>query len=256
MSHWVLKGLKTGIKSTRYPEQEETRPGVSPGLPSPGSSFVQIADICPTGALLRENNHIAVDYGRCVHCFRCARTTDLPPLAWQSGYEWGFLSGETAGDAPTNLERRTFGRSLHVHLVDAGDCEACLSEITQLNNPYYNMHRLGFFVTPTPRSADVLLVVGPVTDHTRQPLQKAYDAMPTPKRVVAVGACALSGGVFGPSFIAGSGVGNVVPVDVLVPGCPPPPLAILHALLVAVDRKPSGLKTLSARFAEENVEAG
>jgi Ni,Fe-hydrogenase III small subunit len=66
----------------------------------------------------------------------------------------------------------------------------------------------------------------------------------------------LSGGVFGPSFIAGSGVGNVVPVDVLVPGCPPPPLAILHALLVAVDRKPSGLKTLSARFAEENVEAG
>jgi Ni,Fe-hydrogenase III small subunit len=83
----------------------------------------------------------------------------------------------------------------------------------------------------------VLLVVGPVTDHMRVALQKIHDAMPTPKRVVAVGACALSGGVFAESFVCGGGASTVLPVDVEVPGNPPPPLAILHGLLVAVGRK-------------------
>jgi len=100
------------------------------------------------------------------------------------------------------------------------------------------MHRLGFFITPTPRQADVLLVVGPLTDHMRLPLQKTFDAMPSPKRVIAVGACALSGGVFAPSFACGTGITDLLPVDVAVPGNPPPPLAILHGLLVAVGRKP------------------
>jgi Ni,Fe-hydrogenase III small subunit len=100
------------------------------------------------------------------------------------------------------------------------------------------MHRLGFFITPTPRHADVLLVVGPVTDQMRFALKKVYEAMPTPKRVVAVGACALSGGVFAESFVCANGVADVLPVDLEVPGNPPPPLAILHGLLVAVGRKP------------------
>lgn len=99
------------------------------------------------------------------------------------------------------------------------------------------MHRLGFFITPSPRHADVLLVVGPVTDHMKFALQKAYDAMPTPKRVVAVGACALTGGVFAESFVCAKGVADVLPVDVEVPGNPPPPLAILHGLLVVTGRK-------------------
>ena len=130
-----------------------------------------------------------------------------------------------------------FERSIHICVVDAGDCGACLNEVKQLNNPYYNMHRLGFFITPSPRHADVLLVVGPVTDHMKFALKKVYDAMPTPKRVVAVGACALSGGVFAESFVCAKGVADVLPVDVEVPGNPPPPLAILHGLLVAVGRK-------------------
>jgi Ni,Fe-hydrogenase III small subunit len=101
------------------------------------------------------------------------------------------------------------------------------------------MHRLGFFITPTPRNADILLVVGPVTDHLREMLLKVYDAMPAPKRVIAVGTCALSGGVFAESFVCAKGVAEVLPVDVEVPGSPPPPLAILHGLLVAVGRKPA-----------------
>jgi Ni,Fe-hydrogenase III small subunit len=125
---------------------------------------------------------------------------------------------------------------VHLRIVDAGGCDACLSEVTQLNNPYYNMHRLGFFVTPSPRHADVLLVVGPVTSHMRRPLLEAYEAMPEPRRVIAVGSCALTGGLFGPSFTASAGVAEVLPVDVDVPGCPPPPLAILHALLLLTGR--------------------
>ncbi|MGB9616174.1 MAG: NADH-quinone oxidoreductase subunit B family protein [Desulfomonilaceae bacterium] len=133
---------------------------------------------------------------------------------------------------------RPFSQSLHIRVLDAGACRACLSEIEQLGKPYYNIHRLGFFMTPTPRHADVLLVAGPVADNMRLPLEKAYDAMPSPKRVVAVGACALSGGIFGPSFTSYSGVKNVLPVDVEIPGCPPPPLAIIHGLLVLTGRRP------------------
>jgi len=114
------------------------------------------------------------------------------------------------------------------------------------------MHRLGFFLTPTPRTADVLLLAGPLTEHMRHPLTRVYDAMPTPKRVIAVGTCAISGGPFGPSFASNSGVTEVVPVDVFVPGCPPPPLAIIHALLLLVGRTvPSSLD--SVRPQEERV---
>ncbi|MGB7698388.1 MAG: hydrogenase, partial [Methylovirgula sp.] len=127
---------------------------------------------------------------------------------------------------------------LHIRFLDAGACGACMSEARQINNPYYNMHNLGFFMTPTPRSADILLVAGPVSDAMRLPLRKTYEAMPSPKRVVAIGACAASGGVFGPSFAAAGGVADLIPVDVVVPGCPPPPLAILYGLMVVVGRKP------------------
>jgi len=124
-------------------------------------------------------------------------------------------------------------------VVDAGDCGACLHEVKQLSGPYCNIHRLGFFITPTPRNADIMVVVGSVTTHMRWARLRAYEAMPGPKRVVAVGVCALSGGVFGPSFTSAGGVSEVIPVDVMVPGNPPPPLAILHGLLVAVGRRAS-----------------
>jgi Ni,Fe-hydrogenase III small subunit len=183
---------------------------------------------CPSGALAAQDGRLVVDDRRCIHAYRCVRQT-AEPVPWRNGYEWAKATGD--GEPGSS-----FRRSIHLLVVDAGDCGACLHEVRQLNNPYYNMHRLGFFVTPTPRHADVLLVVGPVTDHMRVALQKTYDAMPTPKRVVAVGTCALSGGVFGPSFVSASGVASVLPVDVEVPGQPPPPLAILHGLLVAVGR--------------------
>lgn len=233
MSQWVRKGLQTGIRTTAYPAHPEAAAGVSPGLPLGGQYPVEhtasLVARCPTQALSGHGGLVAIDYRRCVHCYRCARHLHAP-LAWSPDYECATaVEGHDLGPA--------LRRSLHIIVVDAGDCGACLHEVKQLNNPYYNMHRLGFFLTPTPRHADVLLVVGPVTEPMRVALRKTYDAMPNPKCVVAVGACALSGGVFGPSFASEGGVGRVIPVDVEVPGQPPPPLAILHGLLVAAGRK-------------------
>ena len=236
MSQWVLKGIRTGIRTTSYPDGPERAAGATPGLPMAselGAEAAALVKRCPTHALEDVNGAVAVDYRRCIHCYRCRRGV-ARPLDWQPGYEW---SGQGGTDAAGNGLGSAFSRSIHLLVVDAGDCGACLNEVRQLNNPYYNMHRLGFFITPTPRHADVLLVVGPVTDHMRIALQKIYDAMPAPKRVVAVGACALSGGVFAESFVCAKGVGSILPVDVAVPGNPPPPLAILHGLLVAVGRK-------------------
>ncbi|HEV8712718.1 MAG TPA: hypothetical protein VGX03_07825 [Candidatus Binatia bacterium] len=238
MSQWVIKGIRTGIKTTRYPEAGENAAGVTPGLPvngNPPACTSALVDRCPTAALSHVDGAVMVDYRRCVHCYRCARGV-AQPLGWQHNYEWAVATG--LRNDPQRQLGQAFAHSIHILVVDAGDCGACLNEVKQLNNPYYNMHRLGFFITPTPRHADVLLVVGAVTDHMRAALQKAYEAMPTPKRVIAVGACALSGGVLAESFVCAKGVAEVLPVDVEVPGHPPPPLAILHGLLVAVGRKP------------------
>ncbi|MGA9883469.1 MAG: hypothetical protein WBQ34_07105 [Candidatus Acidiferrales bacterium] len=155
-------------------------------------------------------------------------------MEWQTDYEWATLP---AGKTRCDPLPPPYGRSLHLIVVDAGDCGACLHEVKQLNNPFYNMHRLGIFFTATPRTADVLLVVGPVTENMRLPLLKTYEAMPDPKRVVAVGACAVSGGIFGESFVSAGGVASVLPVDLEIPGDPPPPLAVLHGLLVVTGRK-------------------
>ena len=242
MANWVLTGLRSGIRTTVYPTAPDASPGASPGRPRAAANLSAeemeaVRKECPTEALVRHEEGIAVNHGRCVHCFRCRGADAQSGIPWNFDYEWGSVPDEIAA---TRAELdRAFSRSLHVRFVDAGACGACMSEARQINSPYYNMHSLGFFITPTPRAADVLLIAGPISDAMRFPLIKAYDAMATPKRVVAIGACAISGGVFGPSFAALGGAGYVLPVDVVVPGCPPPPLAILHGLLTVVKRKPA-----------------
>ena len=255
MSQWVINGIRTGIKTTAYPGAAERAAGITPGLPVGGELDVlaagELVKRCPTGALSQAQGKVSVDYRRCVHCYRCADGVEHR-LPWQSSYEWAAVREGREG--PGGEFGDSFKRSINILVVDAGDCGACLNEVKQLNNPYYNMHRLGFFITPTPRQADVLLVVGPVTDHLRSALEKTYAAMPTPKRVIAVGACALSGGVFADSFVCAKGVAEVLPVDVEVPGHPPPPLAILHGLLVAVGRKaPASLASSPAATMAEAI---
>ena len=130
------------------------------------------------------------------------------------------------------------GQALTIREVDAGSCNGCELEIHALNNPYYNIEGLGIKFVASPRHADMLLVTGPVSRHMEEALRRTYDATPAPKLVVAVGDCAGTGGIFGESYASCGRVANVIPVDVVVPGCPPPPLEILRAILSAVRRRP------------------
>ncbi|MGH7641000.1 MAG: NADH-quinone oxidoreductase subunit B family protein [Candidatus Dormibacteria bacterium] len=129
-----------------------------------------------------------------------------------------------------------FRRSLHIRHVDAGSCNGCEAELQLLSSPYYDLHRLGFFFTPTPRHADALLVTGVVTSPMEGPLRRTFEAMPDPKLVVAAGVCAIGGGAFAASPMTRGPLDRILPVDVYVPGCPPSPLALLHGLLLAVGR--------------------
>jgi Ni,Fe-hydrogenase III small subunit len=247
MAFWFWYGLRNGIQSTRYPRQPELAPGVSPGRPLDtlfpnGAEAARAAANCPVNAIHAIDSHANVDFKRCVYCQRC-RFGSPDRLHWDSSFEWTQTHSPKMGYEPLTSD---FAHSLHVIVVDAGDCGACLNEVRQLNNPLYNMHRLGIFFTPTPRAADVLLVVGPVSENMRGPLVKTYEAMPEPKRVMAVGACAITGGVFGKTFTSAGGLGSVLPVALDVPGDPPPPLAILHGLLVLTGRKqPSSVSDVS-----------
>ena len=129
---------------------------------------------------------------------------------------------------------RLLGRALAIRQVDAGSCNGCELEIHALNNPYYNLEGLGIRFVASPRHADLLLVTGPVSKNMERALRIAYEATPDPKLVVAIGDCGCTGGIFGESYASCGKVANVIPVDVAVPGCPPPPLAILQGILAAV----------------------
>jgi Ni,Fe-hydrogenase III small subunit len=135
------------------------------------------------------------------------------------------------GAALAQTARRRLGRSLSIREVDAGSCNGCELEIHALGNAYYDLERFGLRFVASPRHADVLLVTGPVTKNMRMALERTYDATPNPKWVVALGDCARDGGCFAGSYAVVGGVSAVVPVDLHIPGCPPPPLEILRGLL-------------------------
>jgi Ni,Fe-hydrogenase III small subunit len=126
------------------------------------------------------------------------------------------------------------GRALAIRHVDAGSCNGCELEIHACNNPYYNLEGLGIRFVASPRHADMLLVTGPVSRNMETALRRTYDAVPHPKLVVAAGECACTGGIFGESYASRGRVGNVIPVDVAVPGCPPTPREIIQGILTAV----------------------
>ena len=129
---------------------------------------------------------------------------------------------------------RTLGRALTIRHVDAGSCNGCELEIHALGNPYYNIEGAGIRFVASPRHADMLLVTGPVSKHMAIALRRTYEATPDPKLVVAVGDCGCTGGIFGESYATLGGVANVIPVDVAIPGCPPPPSSLLKGILAAI----------------------
>jgi NADH-quinone oxidoreductase B subunit len=152
-------------------------------------------------------------------------------------------SDQAIGELAETLDgaaRRRLGRSLSIRAVDAGSCNGCELEIHALNNAFYDVERFGIRFVASPRHADVLLVTGPVTRNMREALVRTYDAMPNPKWVVALGDCARGGGCFAGSYAVVGGVSEVLPVDLHIPGCPPPPAEILKGLIALMDRVNAG----------------
>ena len=139
--------------------------------------------------------------------------------------------------AVARAARRKLGRSLSIREVDAGSCNACELEINALNNAFYDLERFGLHFVASPRHADVLLVTGPVTKNMQEALLRTYNATPAPKWVIAVGDCAVDGGLFADSYACVGAVENVVPVDLRIRGCPPTPVQLLQGLLALLDRQ-------------------
>jgi Ni,Fe-hydrogenase III small subunit/Pyruvate/2-oxoacid:ferredoxin oxidoreductase delta subunit len=256
MALWTLFGLTSGKATTTWPREsgKDGQEGVL-GMPRYNPDACregcgECASVCPTQAIQAQDRGLAVDYGRCVACQLC--TEVCPTGAMEPSTDWAFGVRDRADlvwsengarhASPSRQELRAFRRSLHIRHVDAGSCNGCESELQALNNPYYNLHRLGIFFTPSPRFADLLLVTGPVTSAMYEPLRAAYDAMPEPRWVMAVGTCAVSGGIPGGNYACGTGLEGVLPVDLYLPGCPPNPAAIMEALLMFLDRAPQQVR--------------
>jgi len=147
--------------------------------------------------------------------------------------------GDVSTLEPSRIQHellQILGQALTIRQVDAGSCNGCELEIHALGNPYYNIEGLGIRFVASPRHADLLLVTGPVSRNMEMALKRTYEATPEPKLVVAVGDCGCDGGIFGESYASCGRVGNVIPVDVTVPGCPPEPVEILRGILTAVRR--------------------
>ena len=154
--------------------------------------------------------------------------TEAPPRA----------DDEALGELARQFDRaarRRLGRSLSIREVDAGSCNGCELEIHALNNAFYDLERFGLRFVASPRHADVLLVTGPVTKNMREALERTYHATPDPKWVVAVGDCAVDGGIFSGSYAVTGGVSKVVPVDLHIRGCPPSPNEILKGLIALLE---------------------
>ncbi|TWH46501.1 NADH-quinone oxidoreductase subunit NuoB [Sporomusa sp. KB1] len=197
------------------------------------------AAVCPTKAIRVIPGSISIDQKACVFCGLCVENCEAACCKQTDNYKLATLGAGLADEAASEFKRKIrslLGRSLHVRHVDVGSCNACDFEMNHLCNPIYDIQQYGVDFVPSPRHADLLMVTGVVTRNSTQALQMTYDATPHPKLVMAVGACAASGQIFGESYAIRGAVDRIIPVDIYVPGCPPRPQALIHGLLLALDR--------------------
>jgi Ni,Fe-hydrogenase III small subunit/formate hydrogenlyase subunit 6/NADH:ubiquinone oxidoreductase subunit I len=237
--------LRQGHRTMRYPAAPVVLPDRFRGLPklTPSActdkNCTACAAACPTGAIALEPK-LAIDMGKCLFCTACTAACPHKAITFTqehslaAGARNDLILGEKEFTKAESLKKemlRIFGRSLKLRQVSAGGCNACEADINVLGTIAWDLGRFGIQIVASPRHADGLIITGPVTKNMHTALLKTYEAVPDPKIIIACGACAISGGPFTKCDQHNSGIGDLLPVDLFVPGCPPHPFTILDGLL-------------------------
>jgi Ni,Fe-hydrogenase III small subunit/ferredoxin len=242
--------LRQGSRTIAYPAGAPALPERFRGAPSldasrcPDGCRACVA-ACPTQALATEGPELRLDLGRCLFCTDCVEACPEGAIGFGRDHRLAarrredlVTDGRTVrlAEALDARSRRLFGRSLQLRQVSAGGCNACEADVNVLGTVVFDLGRFGVRFVASPRHADGLLVTGAISGNMRLALEKTYEAVPEPRLVVAVGACAISGGPYAGHPEVHDGADRVVPVDLYVPGCPPHPLTILDGLLRLLGR--------------------
>jgi len=252
MHRILIERFRQGMRTTgfpgkpaQFPERWRGRPRIDASKCPEGCRAC--AEACPTGAIEWPPGAPRIDLGRCLFCTACVEAcppgavtyTRDPALATRTRDDLVIRGDELKLAAA--LDRRMlslYGRSLRLREVCAGSCNGCEAELVATGNVIFDLSRFGIQFVASPRHADGIVITGPVTANMRSALVETYEAVPPPRLVIAVGACAISGGPFQGSPACNDGVGGLVPVDLFIPGCPPHPITILDGLLRLLGRMP------------------